>query len=134
MLSTSGFVGNVMFSYNGLHGGMMLPHQPRLQCYARTAVWYWLHMSQMTASTKTRRVIHATSIMGVVYNAPLPCTFSHLYIAILTNLMFSILSKFNNCQHWTCRVAIENSLPVLEQRAARIADLDIQATKSRYSI
>jgi len=57
-----------------------------------------------------------------------------MHITILTNLVLSIFSKFNNCQHRSFWIAKENCLPVLEQCAARIADLNIQTTKSSYSI
>jgi len=57
-----------------------------------------------------------------------------MHITILINLVLSIFSEFDNCQHWTFRIAKENRLPVLEQCAARIADLNIQITKSGYSI
>jgi len=52
----------------------------------------------------------------------------------VTNLVFSVFTELNHGEHSTFWTAEENCLPVLEQRAARIADLNIQTAKSSYTI
>jgi len=59
-------------------------------------------------------------------------SYKHLFLSAseyksqtATNLVFSILPKLNYRQHWAFWVAKENCLPVLEQCAASIADLNV---------